>query len=147
MKKINLSFSGCLGILFFCACSARQESNAPVAFHWQNNQKLKQKALLLQKKLDQAQRTLSKDEQAIQRLRVQVCEAELNAIEAKVESLEKKWKSDPQRFAIAMKKEIPGLFQEERETIGRIIQEGSGSLRAHLLLNRILQLITQLSDL
>ncbi|MBF8262919.1 MAG: hypothetical protein HW387_584 [Parachlamydiales bacterium] len=141
MKNIVLGF-----LLFLCACSARQEPSALAVFHEPTDIRLKQKALLLQKKLSKAQHALTEDERAIERLRSLLCEAELNAIEAKVESFEKKWHTEPHRITQSLRKEVPCLFHEERATLSRIIRGGPDIFRAQVLLDRILQLITQLSD-
>jgi hypothetical protein len=59
-------------LLFFCvACTAKQQESA---FHPQVDIKSKQKAALLQKRLDKAQRNLSEDQQTIELLRLQLCE-------------------------------------------------------------------------
>lgn len=101
---------------------------------------------MLQKKLEKAKRTLSEEEQAIDKLRSQLCDAELNAIESKVDVFEKKWKSDPARLMQAPRRDIANLFIEDREVLTRIIQVGPDTMRAQVLLDRILQLITQMSD-
>jgi hypothetical protein len=42
--------------------------------------------------------------------------------------------------------EFSKLFFDERETLNRIIQKGPNVQRAQTLLDRVLQLITQLSE-
>ena len=136
-----------VALLLFCsACTAKQQVSLQTAFHPQGDVKLKQKAILLQKKLDKAQRTLSEDEQTIERLRSELCDAELNAIESKVESFESQWRGNPQRLIQSIRPEFPKLFLSERETLSRIIHKGPDIRRAQALLDRVLQLITQLSD-
>lgn len=152
MKDINRKFdifrvNFCYGLLALCsACSVKHEASLPTAFHSQGDAKLRAKAALLQKKLETAQRTLSEDEQTIERLRVQLCEAELKAIESKVASFESQWRSNPQRLIQSVRPEFSKLFLEERETLSRIIHGGIDAQRAQALLDRVLQLITQLSD-
>jgi hypothetical protein len=146
MNHFTAYWSFAFGAVFLCACSIKHESDSFAEVRWQNDQKLKQKVLVLQKKLQKAEKTLSEDGRAIQQLRVQIYNAQLNAIEAKVECFEKKWQSDPQRLAMTLKKERSNLFEEERQMISLIIQDGFDSLRAQVLLDRILLLITQISD-
>lgn len=140
---------GCLlasGLFFCSACSIGQQASSQIVYHPQGDIRLKQKAALLQKKLDKAQHTLSEDEKTIERLRLQLCEAELNAIESKVKSFESQWLSNPQRLIQSVRPEFSKLFLEERETLSRIIHGGADVQRAQALLDRVLQLITQLSD-
>ncbi len=142
MKRIAISL-----IFLLAACTAKQQSNAQAAFFRpQVNHKLKGKAVVLQKKLASAERSLLEDQSAIERLRSQVCDAELNAIESQINTIEQKWKSDPQKIAQSLRREVSVLFLDERETLTRIIQNGPDVMRAQVLLDRILQLITQVSD-
>jgi hypothetical protein len=133
-------------LLLFSACSVKQQASKQAVFHPQADIKLKQKAAIFQKKLEKAQRTLSEDEKTIERLRSQLCEAELNAIESKLESFESQWKSNPQRLIQSIRPEFSKIFLDERETLSRIIHAGPDVHRARVLLDRVLQLITQLSD-
>jgi hypothetical protein len=143
-KYLYLVFLAATG-LFLSACSAKQQPSTSTVFHAKADGKLKQKAVLLHKKMEAAQRTLTEDQRAIDRLREQLCDAELNAIESKIESLENQWRSHPQRL-IGQHRDISYLFLDERETLNRIIRMGPDSLRAQSLLDRVLQLITQVSD-
>ena len=134
-------------MLLLAACSAKQQSNAQAAFYRpQVNHKLKGKAVVLQKKLASAERTLKEDQSTIEHLRGAVCDAELNAIESQIENLEMKWRSDPQKVAQSLRREVSVLLLDERETLNRIITNGPDVTRAQVLLDRILQLITQMSD-
>jgi hypothetical protein len=128
------------------SCSAAKTEPVSMSLYSSSNQKLKQKAAVLQKKLEKAKRSLSEEEKAIDRLRSQVCDAELDAIEVKVSNFEKRWKCDPVRLAQSLRKDVGVLFLEDREVLTRIIRSGPDSPRAQDLLNRILEVITQLSD-
>ena len=142
MKRIAISL-----LFILASCTAKQQGNTQAAFfHPQVNHKLKGKAAVLQKKLSNAERALLEDQSAIERLRSQVCDAELNAIESQIDNLEQKWRSDPQKIAQSLKREVSVLLLEERETLNRIIQNGPEVRRSQVLLDRILQLITQVSD-
>lgn len=132
--------------LFLSSCSAPQQSSFQAIFQPHADPKLKQKAIVLQKKLDKAQHTLSENQLTIDRLRSQLCEAELNAIESSIESFESRWRSDPQKLIQSLHRDVPNLFLDERESLSRIIRLGPDSRRAQVLLDRVLQLITQLSD-
>jgi|GEM_PF-3450261 len=132
---------------FLClGCSIKHQGGSQTAFYSQSDSKLRQKATFLQKKLEKAQRTLSEDEKSIERIRAQLCEAELNAIESKVESFENQWRTDPQRLIQSIRPEFSKVFFEERETLNRIIRIGIDIPRAQTLLDRVLLLITELSD-
>lgn len=147
MKKKILNQLGLLAFLVIgTACSQKHEASTQSVVHYQVDPKLKQKAVTLQKKLGRAERTLSEDQQSIDRLRHQLCEAELNFIESKLENLEKKWKVDPQRLIQSARAHVSNLFIEEREVLIRIIQRGPETSRAQVLLDRILQLITEMSN-
>lgn len=135
-----------LPCLMLASCTAAKSQPASVSVYTAGSQKLKQKAVVLQKKLEKAKRTLSEEEQAIDKLRSQLCDAELNAIESKVDVFEKKWKSDPSRLMQSPRHDISNLFIEDREILTRIIQVGPDTMRAQILLDRILQMITQISD-
>jgi hypothetical protein len=134
------------GALFFSNCSAPKQTAFQPVFQPHADPRLKQKAIVLQKKLDKAQHTLSENQQTLDRLRSQLCEAELNAIESSIESFESRWRSDPQKLMQSLRRDVPNLFLDERESLSRIIRSGPDSARAQDLLDRVLQLITQLSD-
>jgi hypothetical protein len=148
IHKTNMVFSSCLlAAMFVCSsCGVSKQASLQTVFHPQGDSKLRQKAALLQKKLDNAQRTLSEDEKTIERLRSQLCDAELNAIESKVESFENQWRTNPQRLIQCVRPEFAKVFLDEREALSRIIHKGPDVRRAQALLDRVLQLITQLSD-
>ena len=141
MKKI-ISF---LAILQLCSC-AINEPGSVVFLHPQPDRKFKQKAVFLQKKLAKAEQTLVQDQQTIEEMRQKLSGAQLDAIESQVERLENRWRQDPSCSSLLMRHEISRLFLDEREALSRMIQSGSNALRAQVLLDRILQLITQMSD-
>ena len=130
-------------LLLFASCTLVQPSYGPVAM---NHRKHKHKAALLQKKLAAAERKLQETQEETQRIRSALCEAELNAIEIDLEHLEKKWQTNPEQLLATLQQEAPHLFLEERQMLHTIIDLDESSLRAQLLLDRFLQLITQLSE-
>jgi hypothetical protein len=141
MKK-NRWLLAATALLF--SCSVEKPTAAPI-FYEKVDAKLKQRALLLQKKLDAAQRTLTEDQRSIDRLREQLCNAELNAVESKIQIMENQWQANPQRMVV-LHNDISHFFINDRETLSQIIRNGPDSLRAQSLLDRVLQLITQVSD-
>lgn len=134
-------------VFIFSACTPKQPMPAhAVIFHRPTDSKLTQRVINLQKKLNNAQKTLSEDQQDIERLRAQLGEAKLNSIESQIVFFEKKWRNEPQRLIQSTRREISSLMLDEREQLSHMIQEGTNEARAQMLLDRILQLITQLSD-
>lgn len=133
---------GILLVFFVTSCASRQEPATPISFYEPQEGKLKQKTVNLQKKLEIAEKNIIEDQQILDRLRAQLCDAEMNIIEVKVENYEKKWRSNPDRFAQLG----PDLFLNDRETLNRIIRTGISTQKAQLLLDRVLELITQISE-
>ena len=132
-----------LFLALFASCSLVQQSYAPMAVA---NRRQKHKAALLHKKLVVAERKLHETQEETERLRQALCEAELNAIETDLDLLEQKWQTNPQQLAASLQGTAPTLFLEEREVLHTIIDLDQSSMRAQFLLDRFLQLITQLSD-
>ncbi len=106
----------------------------------------KQKVAILQRKLTSAQHALLEDQEEVEKLRMQLCDAQLEAVNAKISSVEEKWQMDPDRLVKSIGFQTSSLFLEEREVLHEIIQSGPQSVRAQELLDRILQMITQLSN-
>jgi galactokinase/mevalonate kinase-like predicted kinase len=94
---------------------------------------------VLQSQLIHAERALLKDQEEVDRLRAQLYEAELVAIEKRIDFFERTWQIQSIQHSNA-------LFLKEREILHRIIQSGPFAARASDLLDRILHLITQVSD-
>jgi hypothetical protein len=114
--------------------------------HSQPERKFKQKAQVMRKKLTKAEQALAEEQKTIELMRSELFDAELNAIESQVERLEKRWKHNPASLTMLMQCDIAKLFLDERETLNRMIRANENTLRAQNLLDRILQLITQLSS-
>ena len=132
--------------LVFAACSSKPTNDQVAMFSPPANHKLKQKTAVLQKKLENAEHSLLEDQSAIERLRSELCHAELNVIEIQIENFEQKWQIDPQKMMQWTHNDSTTLFHEEREILNRIIRNGPDVARAQGLLDRILKLITQVSD-
>ena len=140
MKRIFLGL-GCL--FFFTYCGFVQQSYWPMAMV---NRQQKHKAALLQKKLAIAEKKLQDSQEEANKLRLALCEAELNVIETDLDLLEEKWQANPMQLAVSLRGAAPNLFLEEREALYAIIDLDRSSTRAQFLLDRFLQLMTQLSD-
>lgn len=98
--------------------------------------KQKQKIAVLQKKLEQAEKEQKKVEDEVERLASEIDQVQLSLIRKQVDKYEKK------------NEKSPSLFLEERESLYRMIQSGPSpsSFEAQVELDRILRLITELSD-
>jgi DNA repair exonuclease SbcCD ATPase subunit len=129
--------------LLLTSCTVKQGSDA--AFEWPVDRKQRQKIAFYHKKLESAERALSKTQEEVDLLRHQIWQAELKAIETQVKALEERWKGDPYGLSRQLA-DVSLLFIDERETLHRITQDSPFAPHAQQLLDRILQLITQLSD-
>ncbi len=97
--------------------------------------KQRQKIAFLQKKLEIAEKEKEKIESDARKLALEVNEAKLALIRRQIDEYEKK------------KEWTPTLFMEEREILYQLIQSASPqAFEAQVELDRILQLITELSD-
>lgn len=101
-----------------------------------NPKKQRQKISNLQKKLELAAREKEKVESDIERLQREIDEAKLSLIRKQIDDYEKR------------KEKQSTLFMEEREALYRLIQSGDSSkaIEAQVELDRILRIITELSD-
>jgi hypothetical protein len=115
-------------------------------FQSQEDRKQKQKVILLAKRLAHKEKELLREQEETDSLRLHLSEAELDLIELELGQLEKKWEENPRRLKETVKSGNVDLFLDEREKLYRFIQSGPYSYRARALLDRILQLITQLGD-
>ena len=130
----------------FCSCSVRDGVVANHSFLSGSDRKQKQKVVVLQKKLEIAERSLAKNQAEVEDLRSLLYDAQLDSIESRVAMLERKWQIDPVALSQALYQETARLFLEERETLHQILQANVSVHRAQSLIDRILQLITQIND-
>lgn len=133
-------------VLFLSSCSVRDQMIANHSFLSGSDRKQKQKVVVLQKKLELAERTLAKNQAEVVDLRGLLYDAQLDSIESRVAILERKWQIDPMALSQALYQETARLFLEEREILYQILQAGVAIHRAQSLIDRILQLITQIND-
>lgn len=132
-------------LLLVSSCSLREQI-AQTSFLSSSDRRQKQRVVVLQKKLDQAQKALAKGQEEVDLLQLQLCDAQLESIEQQIEYLERKWQTDPVSLSQALYQDASHLFLEEREALYRIVQTGFSMHRAQNLIDRILQLITQIHD-
>lgn len=132
--------------LLFSACSVREQMVATHSFLSGSDRKQKQKVVVLQKKLALAERTLAKAQAEAEDLRGLLYDAELDSIESRVAILERRWQIDPVALSQVLYQETARFFLEEREILYQILQAGVSVHRAQNLIDRILQLITQIND-
>ncbi len=137
-------------ILFvlLASCSYQTEPT-PLDSAWTQKElpvsKQKQRISYLQKKLDLAQKSLQKAQDEEGRLIEEVQEAKLVLIAKQIDAYERQIDQNPHRYASLLQPEMGNLFLQEREELDALIRSGA-SLQAQALLDRILRLITQLSD-
>ena len=105
--------------------------------------KQKQRLLFLQKKLQMAEKEKNKREEEVDRLAEEVSLAQLSLFSKLVDECEQEILHNPKKWS---KVQIEGLFLKERETLYELIQTSSYSFEAQLVLDKILQIITTLSD-
>jgi len=105
--------------------------------------KQKQKIALLQKKLHLAEKEHKKLKAHIDRLSDDMRETELAYIRKQIDAFEDLIRKQPSKKADFDNAE---LFLEEREKLHRMIQSSESTYEAQIVLDRILQLITELSD-
>ncbi len=132
--------------LFLSSCAVRDQMVANNTFLSGSDRKQKQKVIVLQKKLEMAERSLAKSKADVEDLRSLLYDAQLDSIETRLEVLERKWQTDPVALSQALYMETARLFLEEREILYQILQAGVSIHRAQSLIDRILQLITQIND-
>jgi len=105
--------------------------------------KQKQKIAVLQKKLQLAEKEEKKLKTQIERLSDEMREAELAYIRNQIDDYENLIRKHPSKKADFDSGE---LFLAERETLHKMIQRNESIYEAQVVLDRILQLITELSD-
>lgn len=105
--------------------------------------KQKQKIIFLQKKLELAEREEKKIHAEIERLGDEMRQTQLALIRKQVDEYEEQIRKQPKKkFDL----DIGELFLNERDQLHRMIQSGASIYEAQIVLDRILQLITELSD-
>ncbi len=105
--------------------------------------KQKQKIVLLQKKLQIAEKEQQKLKVKIERLSDEMREVEIAYMRKQIDQLEEIIRKQPSKKADIDASE---LFLEEREKLHKMIQKSESTYEAQIVLDRILQLITELSD-
>ena len=124
-----------LAALALSSCGVRS-SNLPLT-------KQKQKIIFLQKKLELAEREEKKIHAEIERLGDEMRQTQLALIRKQVDEYEEQIRKQPKKkFDL----DIGELFLNERDQLHRMIQSGASIYEAQIVLDRILQLITELSD-
>src|SRR5689334_17498332 len=105
--------------------------------------KQKQKIVLLQKKLQLAEREQKKISAQVERLGDEMREAELAYIRKQVDTYEEIIRKQPSKMADYNSSD---LFSDERERLHKMIHRSESIYEAQIVLDRILQLICQLQD-
>ena len=125
-------------LLVLASCSQRESSYSQEL----PPTKQKQKIAFLQKKLQLAEREGKRVQTQIERLDEEVREAQIALIRKQVDDFEEMIRKNPKK-----KRELDAaeMFVEEQETLRRMIQNGASLFEAQLMLERILQLIANVS--
>ena len=105
--------------------------------------KQRQRIAHLQKKLQMAEKEQRKVEEEVGRLSEEVAMAKLSLISKIVNDLEVEIRRDPKKWIHGQRGE---LFLKEREGLYELIQDSPYSFEAQLMLDKILQIITELGD-
>jgi hypothetical protein len=105
--------------------------------------KQRQRVTFLQKKLQMAEKERSRTEEEVERLGEELSLAKLSLISKLVEECSREIEHNPKKWSGV---QAGDLFLKERETLYELIQTSSYSFEAQLVLDKILQIITNLSD-
>jgi septal ring factor EnvC (AmiA/AmiB activator) len=105
--------------------------------------KQRQKIALLQKKLQLAEKEQRKMNAQVERLCDEMREAELAYIRKQVDNYEELIRKQPSKMADF---EPADLFLDERERLHKMIHSSESVYEAQIVLDRILQLMTQLDS-
>ncbi len=129
-------------LLLLTACSQTPKDDYGVAV---SQKRQKQKLTVLQKKLGFAEKLQTKIQDEVDKLKEEMSQAELAMIRAAVEEREAKLA----RYQHDEQDHIASLFLNEREALHRMVQSGSAptSFQAQVVLDQILRMITNLSEL
>jgi len=105
--------------------------------------KQRQRVAFLQKKLQMAEKEQKKMTEELERLSEEVTLAKLSLISRLVSECEQEILHNPKKWS-----GVPteSLFLKERESLYEMIQTSSYSFEAQMVLDKILQIITELSD-
>jgi anti-sigma28 factor (negative regulator of flagellin synthesis) len=104
--------------------------------------KQKQRIAFLQKKLEMAEKEKKKVEAEVEHLSEEITQAKLAVITQLVNTFEEEMRRNPKKWS----GQGAHLFLKERESLCEMIQSGSYSFEAQMVLDKILQMITELSD-
>ncbi len=124
---------------FLFSCGGRSPSNAEEI----SLIKQKQKIVLLQKKLYLAEKEERKVKEKMEKLCDEMRETELGLIRRQIDDYEELIQKTPSKRADF---ESSTLFLKERERLYWMIRNGKATSEAQIVLDRILQLVTELSD-
>lgn len=105
--------------------------------------KQRQRVTLLQKKLQMAEKEQKKIDMEVESLGEEIALAKLTLISKVVDEFEEGVRQNPQKWRGG---QTGNLLLKERESLYELIQTSSYSFEAQMVLDKILQLITELSD-
>lgn len=129
VRWINFGF-----LVWTASCGMRTSSNVydlPLT-------KQKQKVVLLQKKIQIAKKEQQRISQHLQKLNEDMCDTQLACIRKKIDYYEDLFRKDHKKCAYF---DISEAFIKELEVLQEMIQRDCATFEAHVLLERILQII------
>lgn len=138
LSSLSLCSQGFIFLLFTSCGDMKGPNVADLA-----PTKQKQKIVLLQKKLQLAEKEHQKLKVKIEKLSDEMREVELAYIRKQIDQFEEIIRKQPSK---KLDFDITELFLDEREKLHRMIQKCESSYDAQIVLDRILQLITELGD-
>ncbi|MEI6242406.1 MAG: hypothetical protein WCP39_03260 [Chlamydiota bacterium] len=127
-------------VLAVCGCTHPKESQSGM------NQEAIEK---FQSKIAAAKKSVGKAAKRIEKLRIAVLQEELKCIQLKIRQTEEflaKSSQDPVQYKTFLEKELPVLFLQERSDLMGMIAIPEVEKDAHETLDRILRLITKLTE-
>jgi septal ring factor EnvC (AmiA/AmiB activator) len=138
----------------FVSCAARldvpYEHGATIAKNL-SPRRQRQKISALEKKLEAAEKEQQKIQEEVEQLRREMHTAQLNLIQRQIDDFMRemeKYRNSPEALLSKLPHDATALFVSERELLYKMIQNGPSpsSFEAQVILDRILEMITQLSN-
>lgn len=143
--KTFLSFSLFLSL---SSCWNMDHFSEPMLVQGPSIKKQKQKVLVLQKKLEKALQEQARLQDEVALLQTEILQAQLSVVRNKLDATERRMRPWQTEQPKELQADAAGLFIPERELLHQIIQTGPSpeAFEAQVELDRILRLITELSD-
>ncbi len=137
--------------VLLCGCTSVRTISGQDGIYSLSLTKQKQRVLLLQKKLDLAEKDLQAAQDVVEELRSDLYQSQLALIGKQIDAYEQQMRKAKTAIEPPLSRENGEqklLFAKERETLQQMMEEGSSSkaLEAQFVLDRILRVITALQE-